>query len=102
MNFGGFTEEVMTRDEFSLEKAREVLKNETIAVLGYGVQGPGQAQNLRDNGFNVIVGQRQGKTYDKALPRSVPLLMHHSKRLLQLFRTTRPSLSSPTSSTPRE
>ncbi len=67
MNFGGVIEEVMTREEFSLEKAREVLKNETIAVLGYGVQGPGQACNLRDNGFNVIVGQRQGKTYEKAV-----------------------------------
>jgi ketol-acid reductoisomerase len=67
MNFGGIIEEVMTREEFPLEKAREVLKNETIAVLGYGVQGPGQACNLRDNGFNVIVGQRPGKTYDKAI-----------------------------------
>ena len=67
LNFGGVIEEVMTREEFPLEKAREVLKNETIAVLGYGVQGPGQACNLRDNGFNVIVGQRQGKTYDKAV-----------------------------------
>ncbi len=67
MNFGGVIETVVTRKEFSLEKAREVLKNETIAVLGYGVQGPGQACNLRDNGFNVIVGQRQGKTYDKAV-----------------------------------
>jgi ketol-acid reductoisomerase len=67
MNFGGVIENVMTREEFPLEKAREVLKNETIAVLGYGVQGPGQSCNLRDNGFNVIVGQRQGKTYDKAV-----------------------------------
>ncbi|MCI7050916.1 MAG: NAD(P)-binding domain-containing protein, partial [Bacteroidales bacterium] len=67
LNFGGVVEEVMTREEFPLEKAREVLKNETIAVLGYGVQGPGQACNLRDNGFNVIVGQREGKTYDKAV-----------------------------------
>jgi len=66
MNFGGVIEEVITREEFSLEKAREILKNETIAVLGYGVQGPGQACNLRDNGFNVIVGQREGKTYEKA------------------------------------
>ncbi len=66
MNFGGVIEEVMTREEFPLEKAREILKNETIAVLGYGVQGPGQACNLRDNGFNVIVGQRQGKTFEKA------------------------------------
>ena len=67
MNFGGVMETVVTSKEFSLEKAREVLKNETIAVIGYGVQGPGQACNLRDNGFNVIVGQRQGKTYDKAV-----------------------------------
>ena len=67
MNFGGVTENVVTREEFPLEKAREVLKNETIAVIGYGVQGPGQSLNLRDNGFNVIVGQRPGKTYDKAV-----------------------------------
>lgn len=67
MNFGGFEETVITREEFSLEKAREVLKDETIAVLGYGVQGPAQSLNLRDNGFNVIVGQREGKTYDKAV-----------------------------------
>ena len=67
MNFGGVEETVVTRDEFPLEKAREVLKNETIAVIGYGVQGPGQSLNLRDYGFNVIVGQRAGKTYDKAV-----------------------------------
>ena len=67
INFGGTIEEVATREEFPLDKAREVLKNETIAVLGYGIQGPGQACNLRDNGFNVIVGQRQGKTYEKAV-----------------------------------
>ncbi len=67
MNFGGVIEEVMTREEFPLEKAREVLKDEKIAVIGYGVQGPGQACNLRDNGFDVIVGQRQGKTFEKAI-----------------------------------
>lgn len=67
MNFGGVEENVIIREEFPLEKAREILKDETIAVLGYGVQGPGQSMNLRDNGFNVIVGQRQGKTYDKAV-----------------------------------
>ena len=66
LNFGGVTENVMTREEFPLEKAREVLKDETIAVIGYGVQGPGQACNLRDNGFNVIVGQRPGKTCDES------------------------------------
>ena len=68
INFGGVEESVVMRDEFPLEKAREVLANETIAVIGYGVQGPGQAQNLRDNGFNVIVGQREGgATWDKAV-----------------------------------
>ena len=67
LNFGGVEETVVTREEFPLEKAREVLKGETIAVIGYGVQGPGQSLNLRDNGFNVIVGQREGKTYDKAV-----------------------------------
>lgn len=68
INFGGVEEDVVTREEFPLEKAREVLKDETIAILGYGVQGPGQALNLRDNGFNVIVGQRKNsKTWDKAV-----------------------------------
>lgn len=67
LNFGGVEETVITREEFPLEKAKEILKDETIAVLGYGVQGPGQSLNLRDNGFNVIVGQREGKTYEKAV-----------------------------------
>ena len=67
LNFGGVIENVVTREEFPLEKAREILKDETIAVIGYGVQGPGQSLNLRDNGFNVIVGQRAGKTFDKAI-----------------------------------
>ena len=67
INFGGVDENVVTREEFTLEKAREVLKDETIAVIGYGVQGPGQSLNLKDNGFKVIVGQRKGKTYDKAV-----------------------------------
>ncbi|KPJ76522.1 MAG: ketol-acid reductoisomerase [Deltaproteobacteria bacterium SG8_13] len=60
IDFGGVVEEVITADEFSLQKAREVLSQETVAVLGYGVQGPGQALNMRDNGIRVIVGQRQG------------------------------------------
>ncbi len=68
INFGGVNETVVTREEFPLEKAREVLKNETIAVIGYGVQGPGQSLNLRDNGFNVIVGQREGTpSWNKAV-----------------------------------
>ena len=57
IDFGGMLEEVITADEFPLEKAREILKDEVIAVLGYGVQGPGQVLNIKDNGINVIVGQ---------------------------------------------
>ncbi|MFO7496066.1 MAG: ketol-acid reductoisomerase, partial [Desulfobacterales bacterium] len=60
IDFGGVIEEVITADEFTLDRARETLKNEVITILGYGVQGPGQALNLRDNGFAVIVGQREG------------------------------------------
>ena len=68
INFGGVEEQVITREEFPLKKALETLKNDTIAIIGYGVQGPGQSLNLKDNGFNVIVGQRKGgKSWDKAL-----------------------------------
>ena len=68
LKFGNVEEDVVTRQEFPMEKAREVLQNETIAVIGYGVQGPGQSLNMRDNGFNVIVGQRRpSKTWDKAV-----------------------------------
>jgi len=63
INFGGVEEEVVTRKEFSLAKARKTLKNETIAVIGYGVQAPAQALNLKDNGLNVIIGAR---THDRA------------------------------------
>ena len=61
INFGGVTEEIVTRKEFPLKKAQKVLKGKTIAVLGYGIQGPAQALNMRDNGIKVIVGQRKGK-----------------------------------------
>jgi ketol-acid reductoisomerase len=57
IDFGGVLENVVTREEFSLSKAREVLKNEVVAVIGYGVQGPAQALNMKDNGINVIIGQ---------------------------------------------
>jgi ketol-acid reductoisomerase len=57
INFGGTWEEVVTSDEFSIKKAQDVLKNETVAVVGYGVQGRGQALNMKDNGINVIVGE---------------------------------------------
>ena len=60
IDFGGVLEDVVTSDEFPLSKAKEVLKNETVAVIGYGVQGPAQALNMKDNGFSVIIGQREG------------------------------------------
>ena len=68
LNFGGTIEDVITREEFPLSKAQEVLKEETVAIIGYGVQGPGQSLNLRDNGIHVIVGQRKNsKTWHKAI-----------------------------------
>ena len=68
LNFAGTEEKVVTREEFPLSKAQEILKDEVVAVIGYGVQGPGQALNQRDNGINVIVGQRKNsKSWDKAI-----------------------------------
>ncbi len=68
IDFGGTIEEVITSEEFSIEKAKEALKDEKIVVLGYGVQGPSQALNLKDNGFPVIVGQLEGDEYwDRAV-----------------------------------
>jgi len=67
-DFGGVMEEVVTEDEFPLQKARGVLEADVVAVVGYGVQGPGQALNMRDNGIRVIVGQRRGgKSWDRAV-----------------------------------
>lgn len=68
LDFGGVQEDVVTREEFPLSKAIDVLKNETVAVLGYGVQGPGQSMNMRDNGIRVVVGQRkESKSWEKAV-----------------------------------
>lgn len=69
LNFGGVEENVVTREEFPLSKAQEVLKDEVIAIIGYGVQGPAQALNLKDNGINVIVGQAPEfkEDWDKAI-----------------------------------
>lgn len=68
LNFAGTEENVVTRDEFPLSKAQAVLKDEVVAVIGYGVQGPGQALNQKENGINVIVGQRKNsKSWDKAV-----------------------------------
>ena len=68
ISFGGVVEDVVTREEFTLEKAEQVLADEVVAVLGYGVQGPAQALNLRDNGVKVIVGgsPRRKRSWEKA------------------------------------
>jgi ketol-acid reductoisomerase len=69
IDFGGTKEEVITRKEFPMAKARKVLKNEVIAIIGYGVQGPAQSLNLRDNGFNVSIGQAKSfkRDWDRAV-----------------------------------
>ncbi|ORZ16971.1 ketol-acid reductoisomerase [Absidia repens] len=67
LNFGGTEEVVYERADVPKEKLLETFKDDTIAVLGYGPQGRGQALNLRDNGVNVILGQREGKTYQQAI-----------------------------------
>ena len=68
IDFGGVVEDVVTLEEFPLERAKEVLSGETVAVLGYGVQGPAQALNMKDNGISVIVGQREGgERWEKAI-----------------------------------
>ncbi len=69
IDFGGVEEEVITRKEFPMAQAKKVLKNEVIAIIGYGVQGPAQGLNMRDNGFNVIVGQAKEfkKDWDRAV-----------------------------------
>lgn len=63
---GGVTETVVERTDLPPEKLKEILGRETVAILGYGTQGRGQALNLRDNRVKVIVAVRPGKSYDLA------------------------------------
>ena len=71
IKFGKTVENIVTRQEFPLEKAQEILKGKTVAVLGYGIQGPGQALNMRDNGINVIVGQRKNTKANSSWSRAI-------------------------------
>ena len=71
IKFGNVVEKIVTRKEFPLKKAQKVLKGKTIAVLGYGIQGPGQALNMRDNGINVIVGQRKSTKPNSSWKRAI-------------------------------
>src|SRR6478752_1916307 len=67
IRIGNTVEQCVERSDYPPDRVREILKNETVAVLGYGVQGRGQSLNMKDNGVGVIVGQREGgKTWDLA------------------------------------
>ncbi|MFN4261289.1 MAG: ketol-acid reductoisomerase [Gemmataceae bacterium] len=67
IQIGNTTETVVERADYPPERIKAILGNETVAVLGYGVQGRGQSLNMKDNGVNVIIGMRQGgKGWDLA------------------------------------
>jgi ketol-acid reductoisomerase len=56
---GDVTETVVERSDYPPERLRAILGPETVAVLGYGVQGRGQSLNMKDNGVTVLIGQRE-------------------------------------------
>src|SRR5438270_6700884 len=60
IQIGQHKETVVERADFPPEKLKAVRGKETVAVLGYGVQGRGQSLNLKDNGVHVIIGMREG------------------------------------------
>jgi ketol-acid reductoisomerase len=67
ITIGNVTETVVERADFPPERIKQVLGNETVAVLGYGVQGRGQSLNMKDNGLRVVIGLRdKGKGWDLA------------------------------------
>src|SRR5215203_27545 len=68
IRIGNTVEQCVERSDYPPDRVKQILKDETVAVLGYGVQGRGQSLNMRDNGVKVIVGQRKGgKAYDLCL-----------------------------------
>ena len=66
LNINGYKEQIIERSDYPLEKCKEILENKTTAILGYGPQGRGQGLNMRDQGFNVIIGLRKGASWEKA------------------------------------
>ena len=67
IQIGNATETVVERADYPPERLQAILGPETVAVLGYGVQGRGQSLNMKDHGVNVIVGQREKtRTWDLA------------------------------------
>ncbi|MER3416527.1 MAG: ketol-acid reductoisomerase [Gemmataceae bacterium] len=68
IRIGDVTEKVVERNDYPPERIRSILGQETVAVLGYGVQGRGQSLNMRDNGVHVIIGQRENtRSWDLAV-----------------------------------
>jgi len=68
IKIGNVAEKVVERSDYPPAKLKAILGAETVAVLGYGVQGRGQSLNMKDNGVKVIVGQRpKTKTWDLAV-----------------------------------
>ena len=69
IQIGNCSENVVERSDYPPERIKAILGNETVAVLGYGVQGRGQSLNMKDNGINVIIGLREnkGKSFDLAV-----------------------------------
>jgi ketol-acid reductoisomerase len=60
IRIGNTVEQCVERADYPPDRVKQILGNETIAVLGYGVQGKGQSLNMRDNGLTVIIGLREG------------------------------------------
>ena len=67
LNINGFREVIIERTDFPLDKCKTILNKEVTAIIGYGPQGFGQGLNMRDQGFNVILGLRKGASWDKAI-----------------------------------
>jgi len=67
LNINGYKEQIVERSDYPIEQCKEILNNKITAILGYGPQGRGQGLNMRDQGFNVIIGLRKGPSWEKAL-----------------------------------
>ena len=67
LNINGYTETIIERSDYPQEKCKAILDNEATAILGYSPQGYGQGMNMRDQGFNVILGLRRGSSWEKAV-----------------------------------
>ena len=67
IEINGIKETIVERSDYPIEECKNILGNEVTAILGYGPQGRGQGLNMRDQGFEVILGLRKGRSWDKAL-----------------------------------